>query len=445
MLSHATVNNAKIAPFKYQKGNDYGAFINTTTAGSFPVAQNIQIGSRTHNFNWPSSEHAFHAQKIIHRMQALEKSSAPNPLDPATQTIFEKALRTLETTKNKPGQEFHPRTDFSNYVDNLCLNEPNIFGRNKKEFDELCGANYHARFNPNAGINPGTGEPYTTEFMRHVLELKFEQYPELAQKAMDMAEQGIMPIEYSSKDSNWASGAKGDGANRLGILILEAGIDLLKAKGKQPHADFRAPNSPASAYKKIQQQNPSAFAHDNLNSVSKLPSQNRTNIQNASGTANFPKNPPASRSSQKPTHQQVSKTQIIATKESAKTISKNISSFISKDQKALSEDLPLVAKGDLEGTLKVAFNDMACAQALMDKLQDQGYNVTCHGLDGTEMYPMDGRSFIVRFEEPAKDAKAFVEKTLGLDADNYSKVMSLTSTELGHKIENVSTSSLSPS
>lgn len=218
---YVTLGSAKIAPFKYDdKQTPYGGFINTTAAGTYPVKQDITINNIPLSFSWPSSEHAFHAQKIIHLMRK-------NPGNPQMQQVLLNALRTIEMTQTGPGQEFKPREHWDSIVTNLTTNYPHLFGPDKKSFDQLCDANYHSKHNPNAGLMPN-GEPYTLQFMRDVLKLKLEQNPALRELAKNCARDGILPIEVSQYDDNWASGPNGEGTNMLGIAILELGNEYLK-------------------------------------------------------------------------------------------------------------------------------------------------------------------------------------------------------------------------
>ena len=82
------LGNAKIAPFKYGDNKPYGALINTTKAGKYPVKQDVMVDGKPVTFNWPSSEHAYHAQKLIHLMNK-------NPGDKATQMIILQTLRKI--------------------------------------------------------------------------------------------------------------------------------------------------------------------------------------------------------------------------------------------------------------------------------------------------------------------------------------------------------------
>jgi predicted NAD-dependent protein-ADP-ribosyltransferase YbiA (DUF1768 family) len=224
---YISLNGSKIAPFKYDSNPPYGAFINTTKAGSYPVKQVVEFTNGTSfSFVWPSSEHAFHAQKIIHLMKK-------NISNAQVQQILMDTLRRIESTKAIAGEEFLPRDDWDPIVIELTQNHPHLFGRDKRAFDALCDSNYHSVGNPNAGLMPN-GEPYTLSFMREVVKLKLEQCPGLKQLAIDCAREAILPIEVSQYDVNWASGRDGNGANMLGIVILELGNKFYRKKSRIP-------------------------------------------------------------------------------------------------------------------------------------------------------------------------------------------------------------------
>ncbi|CEG58018.1 hypothetical protein [Legionella fallonii] len=250
------LGNAKIAPFKYGDNPPYGAFINTTKAGEYPVAQNVMIDGKPVTFNWPSSEHAYHAQKLIHLMNK-------NPGDKGMQMIVLQTLRKIEVTKAGPGDEFLPHTDWDGpkgIVADLTNKYPRLFGADKRAFDALSDSNYHSLGAPNKGLM-ANGEPYTLKFMREVVKLKLEQHPELKKLAMDCARDGILPVEVASKDDNWASGPDGRGANMLGIAILELGNEYLRKE--EPQNPPKIPN-PKAYYQQLQQQASTQLRHDSL-------------------------------------------------------------------------------------------------------------------------------------------------------------------------------------
>ncbi len=242
------VGSFKIAPFKDSNKGPYGPFANTTN--KYPVTQTVSVDGKDHTFEWPSSEHAFHAQKILHLKSKL-------PANDPKQAELTTVLNTIIKTKSKSNEEFHP-DDYTNIVNTLIQRNPSL-GANKQEFDKRCDADYHPTHKPNAGINPATNEPYTTTFMRTVLKLKLAQHPALNDIAEGCAREGIIPVEVSKRDESWASGREGFGANRLGILVLELGNEGLKKKGETP-----AITDPKSQYSQLRQQHDKSLAHGQL-------------------------------------------------------------------------------------------------------------------------------------------------------------------------------------
>ena len=90
----------KIAPFKnFLKVN--GAFANRTKAGQYPVRQSLTIHNEKFFFEWPSAEHAYHAQKIIHMKRKLSSSNSH-------QQLLTAALMTIKDTKSGHNEEFSP-------------------------------------------------------------------------------------------------------------------------------------------------------------------------------------------------------------------------------------------------------------------------------------------------------------------------------------------------
>jgi predicted NAD-dependent protein-ADP-ribosyltransferase YbiA (DUF1768 family) len=247
------INHFKIAPFKYETNLPYGALANTTKAGIYPIKQVIRVGKESFDFIWPSSEHAFHAQKILH---LINKSNGNEVM---TQILIG-AMRQIERTKASPGNVFLPRDDWDPIIESLTKNHPHLFGANKQDFDALCDSNYHCVGNPNAGLMPN-GEPYTLNFMREVVRLKLEQHPVLKNLAIECAREGILPIEVSQHDVNWATGQNGNGANMLGIVILELGNYFLKQI--EPQALLQISN-PKSYYQQLQRCNQQQLSHASL-------------------------------------------------------------------------------------------------------------------------------------------------------------------------------------
>lgn len=234
----------KIAPFQDPGLKPYGAFANTTPSGIYPIKQTVTIDGKARTFNWLSSEHAYHAQKILHLKSKL------NDKDPAQRTLT-RMLDEIERTHAGTRNEYKPRGDYDTLVNKYLdqLKKDGLKVTDKTSFDALCEADFHKTLNP-------TGKKKGVDFMRTVINLKLQQYPELRETAMQCAREGILPVEISSKDVNWATGPKGDGLNMLGILILEEGNRLLRQNGETP----RIPN-PAQAFQELQHNHSASLAH----------------------------------------------------------------------------------------------------------------------------------------------------------------------------------------
>ncbi|KTD42481.1 hypothetical protein [Legionella quateirensis] len=269
-LPHVLINNQKIALFKHFD-YFYGPLINTTPLGKFRVPQTVRINDEVLIFIWNSSEQAYHAQKILHLKSKLSANDA-------RQQLLTTALWSIHNFSGK--NSFLPE-DYKNIVDELTQNYPWHFGETKKDFDRLCDAHFHVKYNPAGGSNPLTQEPYTLEFMRTVLRLKLDANPNLKHMVMQLAGEGILPIEVSRHDYNWASGPDGSGLNMLGILILEEGNRLLAEHGYSlTIAD------PRGAYSALQKSHRHQLSHDILE-----PQQNQLSVTHAApqiSQAQFP-------------------------------------------------------------------------------------------------------------------------------------------------------------
>lgn len=260
-LPFVMINDQKVAPFKKPDGR-YGGFANTTN--QYPVRQEVELDGKKVTFKWPSSEHAYHAQKLINLSNLLPKD---DPQYAEKQAAILDALKQIEKTQAESGQEFLPRDHFDPIARSLISRVPAL-GEPTKDSDGKSLLNSKGQpitpldaFNSNCvGGNFAKQEA----FMREVIKLKLEQNRELKDLAMKMAREGIMPIEYSTKDSKWASGPDGKGGNLLGILILEEGIELLKKNKEKPHESIMAPGVVRWLYRQIQEKGVDALSHDNL-------------------------------------------------------------------------------------------------------------------------------------------------------------------------------------
>lgn len=286
-LPHTLIGGFQVAPFKTPSKEPYGAYANTTPSGKYPVKQTITLHKQTLRFTWPSSEHAYHAQKILHLKAKLPDNH------PLQQTLTD-ALKTVEQHQgDRRTNEFLPRDHWDPIIANMVtanrmafnnlLRDENITPANTgnaqkdaiADFSILADANYHSLRAPKAGINPATKEPWTKGFMRTVIELKLETNPKLKGLAMQMAREGIMPIEFSQHDVNWASGREGNGANMLGIILLEIGNGLLLSQGETP----AIPN-PNAHYEALKTAHQAELSHDRL-----IPKETHTPISRPSVTS----------------------------------------------------------------------------------------------------------------------------------------------------------------
>lgn len=234
--SRSDKSSIKIAPFKYEDAAYFGPFANTTRVGhseeEYRVPQTVKIDKKTYVFNWPSSEHAYHAQKIIHLKETTYEESE-------SQGVLDAMLGAIENSNHKfTGEDYEALVNeyIPKLTDDALINylgyddRLKIAGKvieNKAEFDALCNADFNARHNPN-------GKKGTFDYMRMVIALKAQQHPELAEHAMACAREGIFPVEVSKHDYTWAAGPDGTGMNMLGIIWLEIGNKLLIARGETP-------------------------------------------------------------------------------------------------------------------------------------------------------------------------------------------------------------------
>lgn len=249
-LPYLLIGGQKVAIFKNIQYY-YGPLINTTPANQYSIKQEITVNDEPFSFTWPSAEQAYHAQKIIHLKRELAKKGLPTSLQkPLTQVLWDIHNATV------PNAEFLPAR-YAALVTQLIQTYPQL-GPDKQAFDALCDADFHKSV-PTRGINPDTGKPYTLEFMRTVVRLKLEQHDELRATVMQMAREGILPIEISNKDLNWASGPDGSGLGMLGIVYLEEGNRLL-----QEQRECVVIPSPEQCYSVLQKRAQAQIAYNAL-------------------------------------------------------------------------------------------------------------------------------------------------------------------------------------
>ncbi len=246
-----------VAPFKAY-GSAYGAFANTTPTGTnpdYPIVQDKMIDGRslstigiTPPIKWPSSEHAFHAQKLIQYI-------IDNPTKTKEIAIMKQMIQEIATS---PGNPFLPRDHFDPIV-NKHLSSLRF--KSKLEFDLACKANFYPSKTPlvdGVDIDPSTkipphtnGLPYTYGYMKFVMQMKMEQHPDLKEAAMEFAKQGIIPVEISQHDQVWASGIDGKGLNYLGIIISELGKEFVEAEAKAKGVNPPKIEDPHNVYNQL--------------------------------------------------------------------------------------------------------------------------------------------------------------------------------------------------
>lgn len=204
-IPYLIVNGMKIAPFESPDIEPYGAFANTTKGDQYSVEQTVDFNGGSYTYTWPSSEHAYHAQKIIYLIKNNRK------LTPNQQQGLIKKLRTIEHD-TAPGQAYSPNR-YRDWVTQNII--PSLFpGMTLNDFNKLCGIQHRE------------------SFMQTVIQLKLEQHANLKQLAMACAAEGVIPVELSRRDDFWASGAGGMGTNMLGLIIYQEGRRLLAAQGQ---------------------------------------------------------------------------------------------------------------------------------------------------------------------------------------------------------------------
>jgi predicted NAD-dependent protein-ADP-ribosyltransferase YbiA (DUF1768 family) len=236
-------NSFRISPFKFE-GHGDGAFINTTKKNAqYSVTQTITLpNSIPRTLTWPSSEHAFHAQKVIDYIMK----------NPGDKEILAPMLDDIINAK-LVNDEFLPRDCY----DPIAIKYANLMKlspENGDRFDWAIAKKFEA-----SNQNPAH-VALNRKRMERVLKLKCDQHPGLKEKAKLYALHRIMPIEVSRYDETWASGGRGSGSNVLGILILELGNAYLAAEGRSHEITIQDP----SQYYADNFLNKLEVAHDNL-------------------------------------------------------------------------------------------------------------------------------------------------------------------------------------
>jgi O-acetyl-ADP-ribose deacetylase (regulator of RNase III) len=246
-LSVVYVNGLPCAPFKHNIP-PYGPLINTTTPNSGFSFKQITSSDKIpilssgfgNKIKWPSSEHAYHGQKLLALMvKWTEEGNKSNELKTLKEMLT--TLIKMPDDKNKPllpkdrKKPDNPET----FEGLLRANAVALTGKRNIEeavfeLKKLCKAEGYKLGDNGEAVkltDDDTGTeytPYTYKYMKDALKCKLESNSELLAMAIQFARQGVMPIEVSQFDGIWASGKDGKGKNLLGCAILELGNEFLK-------------------------------------------------------------------------------------------------------------------------------------------------------------------------------------------------------------------------
>lgn len=435
-----------LAPIKTQediKRTPYGGLINTTKADTHKIDQTTDYKGQPlpvppgPSIHWPSSEHAFHGQKLLFLLNRyLPGGDLPDP-DGSKARQLEMMIDELAKMKSAPGQELSPRADW----DPLIERNKAVFGvSSKAEFDALCYADYHAKLNPMGHIEPTSGLPYTYFFMKHAVQMKLEQNSDLKEMAIEFAKRGIFPVEVSQYDSNWSS-LNGDGRNLLGIIILELGNQYL------PPQERAIPN-PHAAYAQLQSQQQAMLSHGYLEeyatgrtalpqSASPIAAPTVSSVASVSDHKTSTSRGSITRdptSTARPIHDPIIAARPLlpphdpkdcgsvhdSVKEASASISKAILNELKRPPVTVpgEEGPPIIRRGIQTGSFKFAFQDDEMAKEFVALLKAAGIpkdKISYKAQEGGERYPMElkGNVYdqIVRIESPAdKEAAKILEK-----------------------------------
>lgn len=236
-IPYVNLNGYKLAPFKHSDIEPFGGFSNNTPVGynlptvkEYPIVQRCELDGVNVLFHWPSAEHAYFAQSIIHFKQRIP----PDHTQLQQKLMF--LLRDIESIQEEFLPEQQGKVLIERYTRDMSPQEQTVFSQQ---------------------VHVDEPDQLELVFMEHVLKMKLMQYPYLLSLAFDCARDGVFPIHVHDADERWASGKEGRGANKLGVLILQIGNELLKEQGQTP-----AIPDPFAAYKILQ--NAVDLSHDHL-------------------------------------------------------------------------------------------------------------------------------------------------------------------------------------
>jgi predicted NAD-dependent protein-ADP-ribosyltransferase YbiA (DUF1768 family) len=201
-----TVYGVLVQPFKVSSNQPCGSFANTTSIYSqYTVTQSLPspLSQFLDTITWPSSEHAFHAQKLI--LFAQTRPELAQHISVLLKNFRDRPVTGMNRT------ELHPRND----VDGFFKDECTVLGNSFDHYTLCRDIDWHKHHTKD-------------DAMAKIIKLKFSQHLDLLRIAMQIAKRGIMLVEISLHDGHWASGPDhrrqkkdGAGGNVLGILILE--------------------------------------------------------------------------------------------------------------------------------------------------------------------------------------------------------------------------------
>lgn len=376
-----------VAPFKTHRD-----LINTIPETGYPykLRQAGPLGGDAFpdGIEWKSPERAYHGQKLL---QALSETTQATK-----RQVLIAMIRVLNTRPAKnPQAGFDPREDWTPLLQSAFPDE-----------DKFNADYVHA---------------HRDNFMRTVLQMRFEQDPGFKKAVLYFCENGIMPIELSQHDSYWASGPKGNGENRLGIMMLEI--------GNAHCATLKIPD-PAAAYEALRGEKPSpihppawvpGLSHDQIERYdigkkgSPLVEQERT----PSPPPQYPPHVTALYGSQYRLDEMRRFNEATSFGRTQRAF-EAISHSPAVQELAAKLGASQMQPGLSRGTLKVIFNSATEAEAFVTTNQDK-YKLSYHGDQEKSARP---GQFIVRFEREEKgDSKPCPQSAMKFFQDKDPKTV----------------------
>lgn len=240
-----------IIPFKHHIP-PFGALANTTPGNDYPVKITVSFprGTKANKeYQWPSSEHAYHAQKLI------EYAKIKGGI---TDGVLEKLLDDLK--------DHQPMTNGG--ADFKAFLEGNVSGVDPAQsrlkhldntfntYDDFTAATAFI----NQPAPPDTPLKYT--MMADIVREKLKQDADLMNIAKKAASEGLIPVEVARGDigspNDWGCQEDGKGQNYLGRIILQIGYENLDPAPANPFAKAK------TAYEKLQSEHEADLKHDAL-------------------------------------------------------------------------------------------------------------------------------------------------------------------------------------